>query len=180
MHLAVFVVRLHPACLTVDQLVRDHEAARTEGWPKTTDGARREDLAYADAAQRPQVRAVRDPVRREAVIGAVPRQERDLATGYVGDRDRVGRFAVRSVHPELDRTVQQGVETRTADHRNVSRLVHVQTLSIGTFASYRAFMVAHIGMVTLDTADPHALADFWTAALDMKIVSDFGGEYLVL
>ena len=41
-------------------------------------------------------------------------------------------------------------------------------------------MAAHIGMVTIDTADPHALAGFWTAALDMKIVSDFGGEYLVL
>jgi predicted enzyme related to lactoylglutathione lyase len=41
-------------------------------------------------------------------------------------------------------------------------------------------MAMHIGMVTIDTADPGALADFWSAALDMKVVANYDGEYLML
>jgi len=35
-------------------------------------------------------------------------------------------------------------------------------------------------MVTIDCADPRALAGFWEKALDLRVVHDFGGEYLVL
>jgi predicted enzyme related to lactoylglutathione lyase len=36
------------------------------------------------------------------------------------------------------------------------------------------------GMVTIDCAEPAALAPFWTAALDYRIVADWDGAYLVL
>jgi predicted enzyme related to lactoylglutathione lyase len=41
-------------------------------------------------------------------------------------------------------------------------------------------MALHVGMVTIDSVDPRSLADFWTAALDMNVVADHGGEYLML
>jgi len=41
-------------------------------------------------------------------------------------------------------------------------------------------MALNVGMVTIDTADPRALSEFWSAALNMKVVSDFDGEYLIL
>jgi hypothetical protein len=41
-------------------------------------------------------------------------------------------------------------------------------------------MALHVGMVTIDSVDPRGLADFWTSALDMKVVADHGGEYLML
>jgi len=41
-------------------------------------------------------------------------------------------------------------------------------------------MALHIGMVTIDSANPRSLADFWTAALDLKVVADYDGEYLML
>ncbi|MBP2477149.1 putative enzyme related to lactoylglutathione lyase [Crossiella equi] len=37
-----------------------------------------------------------------------------------------------------------------------------------------------IGMVTIDCADPRALAGFWTAALGTTIQADHGGEYVIL
>lgn len=41
-------------------------------------------------------------------------------------------------------------------------------------------MALHVEMVTIDSVDPRSLADFWTAALDMDVVADHGGEYLML
>jgi predicted enzyme related to lactoylglutathione lyase len=41
-------------------------------------------------------------------------------------------------------------------------------------------MALHIGMVTIDSVDPRSLADFWTAALDVKVVADYDGGYLML
>jgi catechol 2,3-dioxygenase-like lactoylglutathione lyase family enzyme len=37
-----------------------------------------------------------------------------------------------------------------------------------------------IGMVTVDCDDPTALARFWAAALDTKIVSDYDGAFIML
>ncbi|MEU4741594.1 VOC family protein [Actinosynnema sp. NPDC023658] len=37
-----------------------------------------------------------------------------------------------------------------------------------------------IGMITIDTSDPHRLADFWTKALDLSVRHDWGGEFLLL
>lgn len=35
-------------------------------------------------------------------------------------------------------------------------------------------------MVTIDCADPRALAAFWTAALELEVDRDFEGEFLML
>ena len=57
-HRARVVERLRPAGRAVDQLVGQHERARPELGPQPADRARREDLPYAQLAQRPQVRPV--------------------------------------------------------------------------------------------------------------------------
>lgn len=41
-------------------------------------------------------------------------------------------------------------------------------------------MNLNLGMVTIDCAAPRALAEFWTKALDLEIVEDFAGFYLVM
>ncbi len=41
-------------------------------------------------------------------------------------------------------------------------------------------MALRANMVTIDCADPRALAGFWTQALDYTVVADFGGGYLLL
>ncbi|SFO85707.1 Glyoxalase/Bleomycin resistance protein/Dioxygenase superfamily protein [Amycolatopsis arida] len=40
-------------------------------------------------------------------------------------------------------------------------------------------MTLELGMVTIDCADPRRLADFWSAALGLRVDQDYG-EYLVL
>jgi len=41
-------------------------------------------------------------------------------------------------------------------------------------------MNLNLGMVTIDCAEPRDLAEFWTKALGLEVVSDFEGYYLVL
>ncbi|GLY44062.1 glyoxalase [Amycolatopsis sp. NBRC 101858] len=41
-------------------------------------------------------------------------------------------------------------------------------------------MAIHMGMITIDCADPRGLAAFWTAALGTTVAQDYGGEFLVL
>ena len=41
-------------------------------------------------------------------------------------------------------------------------------------------MTLHTAGVTMDCADPRALATFWSAALGYEIGQDFDGEFLVL
>ena len=97
-------------------------------------------------AQRPQVGPVRDPVRRKPVIATVPGQERHRPAADLGDRDRVGRRAVRRVDRVLAGAVEQRVEAGSADHRQVGpRLAvlsdvirHEQTLTATPPAGYRA------------------------------------------
>lgn len=40
-------------------------------------------------------------------------------------------------------------------------------------------MALNIGMVTIDCADPRRLTEFWTEALDMTVVADYG-EFVLL
>ncbi|PRY42569.1 VOC family protein [Umezawaea tangerina] len=40
-------------------------------------------------------------------------------------------------------------------------------------------MTLTIGMITIDSSDPHKLADFWTGALGTSVQHDWG-EYVVL
>jgi predicted enzyme related to lactoylglutathione lyase len=41
-------------------------------------------------------------------------------------------------------------------------------------------MAIHLGMITIDCADPRGLARFWTAALGTTVAQDHEGEFLVL
>ncbi|MBV8931857.1 MAG: VOC family protein [Kutzneria sp.] len=41
-------------------------------------------------------------------------------------------------------------------------------------------MTLRIGMVTIDSTDPGALAGFWTEALGARVVHEVGGEFLML
>lgn len=41
-------------------------------------------------------------------------------------------------------------------------------------------MAIHLGMITIDCADPRGLAEFWTAALGTTVAQDYEGEFLVL
>ena len=116
-HRAGVVEGLRPPARPVDQLVGHHERAGAELGPQPADRAGREDLAYAQRPQRPQVRPVRDPVRREPVVAPVPGQERDPSPAHLGHGDRVGRGPVRACrHLVLRRAVEQGVQARSADH----------------------------------------------------------------
>ena len=71
------VVGLHPAGGPVDQLVGNHERAGAELGPQAPHGTRRQHLAHAERAQRPQVGPIVDPMGGMSVLAAVPRQERD-------------------------------------------------------------------------------------------------------
>ncbi len=139
---AAVVERLVPARRTVDELVRQHERAGAEVGAKPADRAGREDLAYADLAQRPEVRPVRNPVRRKTVIAAVAGQERDTAATDLGDRDRVRRRPVRRVDDVLRRPVEQRVEPRSTDDADIGQCRHAQTLTGGwTQAMVRGMVV---------------------------------------
>jgi predicted enzyme related to lactoylglutathione lyase len=41
-------------------------------------------------------------------------------------------------------------------------------------------MAIHMGMITIDCADPRSLAEFWTAALGTEVAQDYEGEFLIL
>ncbi|MEV6911525.1 VOC family protein [Amycolatopsis sp. NPDC051071] len=41
-------------------------------------------------------------------------------------------------------------------------------------------MGIELGMITIDCADPRALAAFWTKALGVEVDQDHGGEFLIL
>ena len=137
-HRAVVVERLDAPARAVDELVGQHECARPELGAQPPDGARREDLAYADRAQRPQVRPVGDAVRREPVILAVPGKESDRPAVDLGDRDRVGRSAVRRVDMVLARHRRGGVESGTTDDGDVGESGHATDSNRGAGSGYGA------------------------------------------
>ena len=71
------VDRAGAALGAVDQLVGDDERTRAEVRVERAAGERRDDRVHSHRAQRPEVGSVVDPVRGQAVIGAVPGEERD-------------------------------------------------------------------------------------------------------
>src|SRR5690349_18722442 len=62
-HRALVVERLNAPDRTVNQLVRQYERARPELRSQAADGTRREDLAYPDGVQGPEVRPIGNAVR---------------------------------------------------------------------------------------------------------------------
>src|SRR5215469_8057959 len=118
------VVGLRPAPGPVYELVGNHQRAWLISRRERTDGAGREYLAYAERAQRPEVRPVGDAVWREPVITAVAGQESDPPPGDLADHDRIARRAKRGVHHTLIAAVKQCVEPRTADHADSGFVRH--------------------------------------------------------
>ena len=95
---ALVVVGLHASARAVDELVGDDERAGPEVRSQPADRARGQHLADAERAQRPEVGAVGDLVRRESVVATVPGQEGHPAVADRADDDRVataGRRASR-------------------------------------------------------------------------------------
>lgn len=41
-------------------------------------------------------------------------------------------------------------------------------------------MTLTLGMITIDCADPRKLAEFWAAAMNLRVDSDYEGEFMVL
>ncbi len=66
-------------------------------------------------AQRPQVGAVVDQVRRVGVPGAVPGQERDPPAGHLAHGDRRGRVRRTASRPRPPRRPEERVEAGAAD-----------------------------------------------------------------
>src|SRR5206468_2461522 len=75
----------------IHELVAQHEVARVDVALETACGARADHGPYAQRAERPDVGAVVDAVRRNRVASAVARHERHLAPGHLGQEDAVGR-----------------------------------------------------------------------------------------
>ncbi len=72
-----------------------------------------------DRPQRPQVRAVVDPVRRQPVGAPVPGQEGHAAPGHLPEEQGVAGAAVRGADPELGHVLEEGVEAGAADHADL-------------------------------------------------------------
>src|SRR5439155_1946743 len=82
---------------------------------ETARGARADHGPYAQRAERPDVGAVVDAVRRNRVASAVARHERHLAPGHLGQEDAVGRRPVGRIDLDLAYVVEQRIEARPAE-----------------------------------------------------------------
>src|SRR6266550_5642699 len=109
------VERVRPAGRAVDELVADDELAELQVGLERAGGVRADDPPYAQLAHRPNVGAVRDPVRRQLVLAPVPRQECDAGAADLADHERRRRLAVRRVELDLLDLVQERVEARAAE-----------------------------------------------------------------
>src|SRR4029078_10147388 len=107
-------VGLHTATRAVDELVGDDQRTGAEVGAETTDGTRRDDLADTERTQRPHVRAVGDPVRGIAVVGAMARDERDGPSADFAEDRVAGRRAVRRLNRYGVGVVEERVEPRAA------------------------------------------------------------------
>lgn len=103
----------------VDDLVDDHEVAGVEFGLERAARARTEDRPHAERGQRPDIGAERHPVGDIVVVAAVPGQEGNRTAGDLTDGDRCRGSAERRLELEVDRVVDEVVETRSADHAHL-------------------------------------------------------------
>src|SRR5579872_2513831 len=112
------VKRILAARRAIDDLIAyDHLTGRNFGIERTA-RRRSDDARDAELFHRPQVCAVIDRLRRKAMIFSVPRQKRDFLAGDFAERNLVARSAVRSLHPDLARVLDQRIKpgsTKNAD-----------------------------------------------------------------
>ena len=74
---------------------------------------------------------VRDSVRRESVVSAVPGHEGDALTCDFADDQRVARPPERSLDLELVERVQELVEAGSADDADLCQLAHAANVPAG-------------------------------------------------
>ena len=107
------VERVDPAMRAVDELVAHHEVAGLDRELQRARGTRRDHGLDPERAHRPDIGPVVDPVWRDGVPPAMPRDERDPSTIHVREEYRVRWRAVGRVHLHLAHVVEQRVEART-------------------------------------------------------------------
>src|SRR3990172_9555160 len=105
---------------TVHVLIADHEVTRPDLGLQAAHRAGAEDPRAPQRLQRPDVGPVVDPVRRETVVLAVPREERDAAPGDLPQGDHGARGTVRRLHAVLFCAIDQGIEPAATDHTDLS------------------------------------------------------------
>ena len=105
----------------IDELVADDERAELEVGAQRARRARPDDPPDADLAEGPEVGAVGDPVRRQLVLRAVPRQECDLLAAELAEGDGRGRLPVRRVELDGLDALQERVEPAPAEDPDLSR-----------------------------------------------------------
>ena len=84
--LGAVVERVLAPARPVDELVADDELAQLELGLERAGRVRADDPADAELLHRPDVRAVRDRVRRQLVLEPVPGQEGDATAADLADR----------------------------------------------------------------------------------------------
>src|SRR5437867_2379990 len=89
------ISRASAASGIVDELMRQQQRARLQVPANGAYRCHRDNLARPSVLECPQVGAVVDLMRRDAVALAVARQEYHVAIGDAAERERAGRLAVR-------------------------------------------------------------------------------------
>ena len=118
--LRAVVERVRAAARAVDELVADDELAQLELGLERARGVRADDPADAELPHRPDVRPVRDRVRRQLVLAAVAREERDALAADLADRERRRRLPVRRLDLDLLDVLEERVEAGAAEDADLS------------------------------------------------------------
>src|SRR5258708_4256857 len=102
----------------VDQLVGHDQRTRAHVVADAADRVDADDTLCAEAVQRPDIRPVIDPMRRNRVAGSMPREERDTLAAEFAERHRIRRRAVRCIERTLFHILQTGkiIQTSAADY----------------------------------------------------------------
>src|ERR1041385_4004684 len=119
--LGAVVKRVRPSGRAVDELVADDELAQPQLRLQRPRRVRADDPPHAELLHRPDVRAVRDLVRRQLVLWPVARQERDPLAADLADHERPGRLPVRGVELDLLDVLEERVEAGAPEDPDLGR-----------------------------------------------------------
>ena len=114
--------RAGPRLGAVEELVGHHDVERLELLAQAADGAGRDDLLDAEQLHGPDVGAVVDLGRQDAVAARVARQEGRGHAAQVAHEERVAGGSERGLELDFAGVVEQLVEARTADDADLGLL----------------------------------------------------------
>jgi hypothetical protein len=115
MSVARVVERVGPSPRAVDELVEHDEVTGVNVGRERTGRARRDHLAHAEHAHRPEVGARGNARGHELVVASVAGNERNPPPADVGDRDRCAWRAERRVEHDVFDIVTERVEAGAAE-----------------------------------------------------------------